>query len=508
MIINCDLSLQDFDVVDFYGTLTCFAWQDKRLITFTYESIDNKLVRPKKTITLPNNIKNIVNYSGRVFVICKPSGIYKLSRDYKLGLLSKTGLGLGSAYHSVLIPKDDWLHADDKLSKTSELLFPLSKINISILSLNSSTTNDKFKKLLNPKNSNTDICLIANDKKLFSLTNQGAELIYASEISILNLITIKNNIEDCGIALISDCQTIIVSHITNDNQLIFKEIIFDFNISLYSLEFIQDNQEIFIVYADNVKVNLAKLKFGLNAIDNNSIVSNLNIISLKKRNDKLIGLSNDGKLVEIIVDTMATNNTENNSNINNQNYCKLDQGMLKCAGVIMDTICERVKELNNINEKLLIHKDVLNRVNIYSHKKNICHIPTIQINKTAGNLYLCVKFNTQLPKNSKIFVNIMSQGQNIFSSKTVKGSITVLELPIKDEMIDSDLNVSFDLVTLYNEEKPWCIVKNCIQELQKSNDKTNDKKKFLNAKYDTLKKLIDDDKIDMKKIINIKNSLR
>ncbi|KAK0088429.1 hypothetical protein PV326_004834 [Microctonus aethiopoides] len=196
------------------------------------------------------------------------------------------------------------------------------------------------------------------------------------------------------------------------------------------------------------------------------------------------------------------------------NFYELKSSMLMGSKVIVKNICEKSKELNVHNEKLLIEQDKLKRVNIFAHRQRMAHFPKIEVTRTAGYLFLKVMFDYSLPQNSMIFVNLTSGNQCQFSSKLIHDKETMVEMPLVPEILENTVDITLDLLTFGEENQPWCIIRNCIKK-STSRDRANirkllsNKKNFLRAKLNALRSIIQDGKsIDMKKVNNIRKSIR
>ncbi|KAK0161507.1 hypothetical protein PV327_009969 [Microctonus hyperodae] len=196
------------------------------------------------------------------------------------------------------------------------------------------------------------------------------------------------------------------------------------------------------------------------------------------------------------------------------NFYELKSSMLMGSEVIVKNICEKSKELNVYNEKLLIEQDKLKRVNIFAHRQRMPHLPKIKVTRTAGYLFLKVIFDYSLPQNSMIFVNLTSGNQCQFTSKLIDDKETTVEMQLLPEILENTVDLTLDLLTFGEENQPWCIIRNCIKK-PTLRDRTNirkslnDKRNFLLAKLNVLRSIMEDDKnIDMKKVKNIKKSIR
>ena len=79
MHINTKYKLKNFAILNFYDKETCFAWNGQVLISFPSENCEFAREANIKIIQIPKEIKGLRNIDQRVYVLCKPSGIYKLT---------------------------------------------------------------------------------------------------------------------------------------------------------------------------------------------------------------------------------------------------------------------------------------------------------------------------------------------------------------------------------------------------------------------------------------------
>ncbi|XP_034937630.1 uncharacterized protein [Chelonus insularis] len=512
--LSDDFEPTNFEILDFYGEEMCFLWQDDKIALFSYNiNGSNVQVLP---IVAPKLIKSIHSYLGRIFLVCKPFGIYKFTKTHEFALLSVSGFGIGTEYFEVLILKDNSLFIENKRERKIQELLVLPKLSLdeqneydtlNFLLLTSKTTHEKLKNILFPKQDS--ICLISSRKSLYTLFHETIQIMYEGLYNITDIIPIKKNNFILGLLLITGPKHVIFVS-TKDDQLFFKKIYFNVEVDCLCTGFLDDSEDtIWIIYSDKQKIYFAHQNINWDGLHKVSWKRN-KIIRCKNYKNKTIVLNSLFQLEEVTFNSIKSHDVSRA----HEDFYEIKTEMLTGSELIVENICESAKELDKLNQKLLLEKEKLHRINIFTHKQKIPCVPKINVDRSGHFIFLKVCFENHLPPGSYITINVICNKQTTFSSKLVEDNETTLEVLLKPELLDSSIDVNFDLVTFAEEEKPWCILNDCLKdpslkEKHKVKDFLNSKMNFLNSKLNILRNLVQqDNQIDEKKILNIKKSLR
>ncbi|XP_015176893.1 PREDICTED: uncharacterized protein LOC107066615 isoform X2 [Polistes dominula] len=155
---------EHFVLCNFYGNDECFCWNNDKFVMFSYNLETSTSSLP--VLIAPGQIKNIQCFSNRVFFTCSPRGVYKLSREGRFSVLSKSAISIGSMFFEILKSMDDCLYLENKQDKSSKLLLrlpPTSKEleELCTFSLNAKNSEDDLRNILLDGNSTVDnLCLI------------------------------------------------------------------------------------------------------------------------------------------------------------------------------------------------------------------------------------------------------------------------------------------------------------------------------------------------------------
>lgn len=505
-----------FVFCNFYGENTCFCWNNDKFIMFPY--IQEKCTSLLPVFIAPGHIKVIQCFSNRVFFTCLPHGIYKLSRDGRFSVLSKSAISIGSIFFEILKTKDDCLYLENKQKKLSKLLLhlpPMSKQieELCTFPLNMENLEHEFRNmLLDEVNMVDNLCLIGNGKKLFTLTKEVIHLIYSCDNKIMNIVPIQNDNKINGLILITNTDAIIVVHSKN-NVLCYKKIYLGVDVKTLCTGLNhQHNDKIWIVYSDESKLYYMTMTLSTEIYKKVKTEETSFVCIQYYKEDKFVGLTKTKELHELSINVI-----ENyvNEEISKDDFIDLHRDMLKDTDLIVEQIYEKAKELELWNKILLTEEDKLYRINLYACKKKIQMYPKMTVYRIAKQLFLNIDFQENLPKNVYIVCSLVSNYETTFSIKEIANNETSIDLPIVIKKLLNSLQIRMDLVTIINEEQPWFLIKDFVtdpiierkkklKEKQVKRDKTN----FINAKINLIKNLMLTESLTMKKLSEIKKKIR
>ncbi|CAD1468896.1 unnamed protein product, partial [Heterotrigona itama] len=494
---------KNFIVHTFYGERTCFCWNQNELIIFPYGNNESVEV-----LTAPASIKTVQCFSGRIFLICIPQGIYKLSRDREFAVLSKSAIGMGTVFYEVLIPRNGYLYLDNKQKMSNKLLFKLSskEINSSQLCvhlLNMESTTEYFMKALTNNYSTIEnLCIIADGQKLLTLINENVQIIHSSIYSIRDIIPVWKNSKIVALLLATTTNVIVMIH-SKDNTLIFETIYLKTEIQTICAGFSESSDDmLWIVYLYESEFYYVKKQLLVDNI-HQIRVQDKNFVCLQSYDSKMIlGLTQDKQLVEISINTI-----EKNLSIENDTFINLHSNMLEAATVIKEKIYTGTQELQVLNETLTTEIDKLKRINLYAHKDKVHFCPKITINYVANRLFLSANFHDVFPKSSWVVLNVKLEYQNLFCMKKVVNQETIIDIYIPENLAINFSRIAIDLITFKDKGHPWCIIRDyVISDYIEKQKKKRSNHDFINSKITKLETLIRERNINMKKLSEIKKS--
>ena len=496
---------KNFIVHTFYSERTCFCWNQNELVIFPYGNNDSVEV-----LTTPAPIKTVQCFSGRIFLICIPQGVYKLSRDWKFAVLSKSAIGIGTVFYEVLIPRNGYLYLDNKQKMSNKLLFKLSskEINSSQLCvylLNKETTTECFMKALTNNYSTVEnLCIIANGQKLLILINETVQIIHSSIYSIRDVIPVWKNNKIEALLLATTINVVIVMH-PKDDTLIFETIYLKPEIQAICAGFSQSLDDmLWIVYLYEFELYYAKKQLFFDNIHQIRVQDKSFVCLQSYDSEMILGLTQDKQLVQISINTI-----ERNLSVENDTFINLHSNMLETATVIMEKIYKGTQELQILNETLTTETDKLKRINLYAHKDKVLFCPKIITNYVADQLFLSVNFHDVFPKNSWVVLNMKFKYQNLFCMKKIVNQEITIDIYVPENLAINFSQIAVDLITFKDEGHPWCLIKDYVMsdyiEKQKKKRSNYD---FINSKIAKLEALIREGNIDMKKLSEIKRSVR
>lgn len=376
-----------------------------------------------------------------------------------------------------------------------------SRIDINSIKINVTEAGKNLKNLITDK----DICLISNNYLLYKFIDNKTELIYTSTYKLTDFVTIRNKNNKIIYLLLKTLNKKLLILITN---LSFKKIFFNCDIN-NCVGFVEENEDYINLVIGSDKIYFVTLKASTGGVTYQSYLNEA-LKDLKIVEDKVWGLKAAGELAGIALgfNKMAEQDGEE--------FFELRSSMCSGTSVIVDNICDLSKELKSRNEKLLIEQDKLKRINIYAHKSKLLGIKKIWVERTSSFIFLKATFDGTLPRDCWIRVGVSCKGQEFFTMQVVEDGRIAAELPLPVDFFDSTAEVSLDLVTLIEEDKPWFVVKDCekkatAKEKENLRGLMEKKKNFLNTKLGVVRTAGADDDNDedrFKKICYVKKSLR
>ncbi|KAK2575787.1 hypothetical protein KPH14_007172 [Odynerus spinipes] len=381
---------------------------------------------------------------------------------------------------------------------------------ICVLPLHLENSEQEFRNILLDKNCTVDnLCLIGSGKKLFTLTNETIHIIYSCDNQIINIVPILNDEKANGLVLMTNTDAVIIVY-AKDNYLRYKKVYFGAEIKTLCAGFNQQcADKIWIIYSDGSKLYYTILSLSTE-IYNKIQTEDKSFTCLQYyKQDIFLGLTKEKKLHEL-----STNIVENvtNPQVSKDDFTNLSSNMLKGSDMIVERICERAKELQVWNEKLLAEEDKLYRINLYACKKKVRMCPKMTVNRIAKQLFLSINFQENLPKNIYIACSLAYSNKRIFSIKEVAATEITIDLPVPTEKLCNSLKLNMDLITMINKGQPWFLIRDFIidpiVEKKKKDQSKKNKTSFINAKINQIRSLMVSSNLDMKKLSEIKKSIR
>ncbi|TGZ32337.1 Uncharacterized protein DBV15_07212 [Temnothorax longispinosus] len=346
-----DIVPRHFAVCDFYGVETCFCWDDDRLVIFPYVNNEStEATRDARILTTPGPVKKVQFFGSRAFLICAPQGAYKILRSGKFALLSKKALDVGNEYFQVLVAHSNCVYLDNKLDKSSSLLFPLvpnASETVCTFPLNTASTEPQLVSCFTAgwKTEGNRWCVVAHDRKLYALRNRKrypVQLVYTSDVAIVDILPVKRRDKVTGLLLLTKHANAVILVHGKDNELVFEKINLGENLRhrvalCASFSLCMENI-VWLVYCDRSRTYY-----------------------LRK---------------ELFVDAVQDVRVEERTFTCVHDNIPLHTGMFERTDIIMEKICAKVKELNTLCESLTDEQDKLKRINLYAAKQKLQISPT------------------------------------------------------------------------------------------------------------------------------------
>lgn len=511
MFINTDCENfvpKDFAILNFYGINTCFAWNENEFVSFPYLFKDS--TEKLKVLRAPAKIKDIRGFKERVFILCSPSGIYKLTDSFKFASLSQAGIEVGSDFCEVFKSSNGILILEDKKQKSSKNLFSLSPTgDVQVLSLNYDSSDETLRRALSPDNPNSanNLCIIIHDRKLFKMSDQMVQLIYSCDYLLKKIEPIQKCGKVTGAILQTDTTTAILMYVL-DNKLKYDTIFLEANAqTLRAVYDVNVDNALLLIYSDNKRTYYMKKMLFVDSVPEVR-TEEKRYESIKIYHSKSVLFLNDSKeLFQMNVEQLVGRQEQNTSD-----YVELQLGMLEDLGEINSRICDKMDKLSILTERMTEKEDELRRINVFVNKKQFRYCPKDSVIRLLNQVFLISNFETVLPENTIVVRMLKSVGKTIFSMKSVKNYETIVEMPISIPNLSSKLYITADLITYKRDGKVWCLIKDYIQDpLPSKSNKvrlTTDQKEFVKYKLAVLKHLKKEQNVSMEVLSGIKRDLR
>ncbi|XP_076651011.1 uncharacterized protein LOC143358049 [Halictus rubicundus] len=508
---NDELVPKHFIICTFYGVETCFCWYEDKVIIFPYTNDD---FVSTEVLTAPAPIKSIQCFASRVFFICSPHGVYKLSRDREFAVLSKSAIGMGTVFYELLTPRNKYLYLDNKQNMMNKLLLQLSpeesdSSRLSVCTLNVENTIQQFMQTITKNDSNIEnLCILAIGKKVLTLINETVQIVYSSIYPIRDIIPVQADSKVASLLLLTNKDSVVVMHSKNDT-LTFEKIFLGVNVQTICAGFsLSTMDSLWLVYSDESKLYFGKKQLLKPDSVQRFSIQNSSFPCLRYYNSKIIlGLTMNKQLVKFSIDEV-----EKELSVEQDTFIGLSEDMLKGTNFIMDKIYKGTQEIQTLNNMLQAEEERLKRINLYAHKQKVQFSPNISLRRIANLLLLSVTFFDNLPKDSWAVFNVKFENETTFCIKKVEDQETIVDIYIPDGKTVSSLQVATDLITLKEEGHPWCLIRNYVvyplREKKKRKKPRLDTENFINSKITMLEKLLQEGNIDMKTLSEIKRNVR
>ncbi|XP_012250868.2 uncharacterized protein LOC105683096 [Athalia rosae] len=506
-----EFSPKSFEALDFYDERLLFTWNGNRTRISWLEKEDELRSR---ILLAPRDIRKIQSFSGRVFVTCKPYGVYKLSKAYQFALLSPTAIGIGAQFYQVLTLKDEYIYFGDKQNKVSKLLikFDQKKSDVipCVVGMVSEEIDDQLLGALREESdmAHNEFCVLTNGYEIFKITSNGVKILYSSPYPIIDIEKVKKRKKVACLLFVTNTSDAILMYPRN-GDLIFEK--FEVDQKLETVCACCDEKSdkvVWLIHSDGKRTYRSRKVFGEYSIDSVELKEK-NILCIRHYDSKILGLDSSGEIIGI-----DPKIAENSDDSGDEDFVKLKPEMLKGTKEIVEAICDKVKELQSYNEKLLSEQNALKRINLVAIKQKIPIKSRMGWRKIGNHNFVNFDLSASVAENCQLSVSLKSGGRKIFSTKRVTGNRTNIELPIPDFIILENSTIDTDLITSANESFCWCFVKNCIKnneddESDVRTDKLNcDKTNLTMAGLTALRNLNSEETVDIEKLDAIMNGVR
>lgn len=511
MIDDEEIAPRHFAVCDFYDVETCFCWDNDKLVIFPY--VKNSSVGKARILATPGPIRKILFFNSRAFLICAPQGAYKLSQSGEFALLSRNALGIGGEFYKVLVAWNNGIYLDDKRVKSSTLLFPFVP--------NVSETMCTF--TLNPMNTEPqltscfaagwetegNLCVIAHHKNLYVLRDNTVQLVYTSDVAIVDILPAKRRDKVAGLLLLTEHTNFVILVHGKDDKLIYEKIHLRENMwdrMAICASFSPHMENIlWLLCCNRSRLYYIRKELFVDAVQEARVEEKTFTCMQYYKSNVILALSQRKELIELSIE-------EDSLSIDNN--IVLHTGMFERADIIMEKICVNVKELNILYESLTDEEEKLKRINLYAAKQKLQIDPCFEVFRLCKHRYLSLSIpkSNKLPKNSYVVFTFASKNQNTFCIKKVTETALAVKMSINENQILCSSSINMDLITLMNEQRPWCLIQNFVnyppQDLKRRRGSKKDKTAFINAKIATLQYLIEKKELNITKLCEIKRTIR
>lgn len=499
-----------FAVCDFYDVETCFCWNDDRLVIFPYTKDSSTGTRNVRILATPASIRKVQFFDSRAFLICLPQGAYKLSRSDEFALLSKNALGMGSEFFQVLVAWNNSVHLDDKQVKSSVLLFPLVPNEmVCTYPLNLISTEPQLVSCFAAGwETKSNLCVIAHHRKLYALRGNIVQLVYTSDIAIVDILPVKKRDKVTGLLLLTKHTDVVILVHGRDDKLVFERIQLGENmrdlVTLCAGFSLRMENILWMVCCNQSRMYYVKKELFVDAVQETRVEERTFTCLQYYKPNIILGLSQKKELVELSVEELEDSLSINNNIV-------LHTGMFERTDIIMEKICTKVKELGALYESLTNEQDKLKRINLYAAKQKLQISPCIEVSRLCKHRYLSLSILDKLPKNSYVMFTFASKNHNTFCIKKITETALTIKMPINENRILWSSSINMDLITLINEQRPWCLIQNFIisPPLKKKRSSKKDKTAFIEAKIASLQRLIAEKReLSLIKLCEIKKNIR
>ncbi|KYM96090.1 hypothetical protein ALC62_13141 [Cyphomyrmex costatus] len=517
MIDDEEFVPRHFVVCDFYDVETCFCWNADKLIIYPYTN-DNSGMRNVQILMTPDPIKKVQFFDGRVYLSCSPLGVYKISRNGEFAVLSKTALSMGGEFYQVLIIWNNGVYLDNKKIKSSTLLFPLipnaSETVCTFPLFPTNTEPQLISHFAAGWKAERKLCVVGYHKKLYTLRDDVVQLVYTSDSVITDILPVKRQDKVAGLLLLTEHANMVILVHGNDKyarkyKLVFEKINLGENMkesTMLCIAFsLQMENILWIICCNQFKTFYIRKELFVEAVQEAKVEERTFTCMQYYKPNIILGLSQRMDLIE-----MSLEELDNSLSIDNN--IVLHTGMFKKTDIIMEKICAKVKELSVLYENLSDEQDKLKRINMFATKQKLQISPDIEVSRVWRYCYLGLSIPDKLPKSSYVVFTFASKNQSTFCmKKATENHAFAIKMPINENQILCSSSISMDLITLANEQRPWCLVQNFINsQLQNLNKKRlrNNKIDFINTKITSLLQLIARKELNMTKLCEIKKIVR
>ena len=505
-----------FTVCDFYGVETCFCWNPDKLMIYPYTRKDSS-TQNTRILSTPAPIKKVQFFDSRAFLICSPQGAYKVSRNGEFALLSKNALSMGSEFFQVLIVKNNGVYLDNKQVKSSTLLFPLTpnaSETVCTFPLNPASTEPQFISHFTAGwEVEGNLCVVGYHRKLYTLRTDTVQLVYVSDSTIVDILPVKRRDKVAGLLLLTEHANLVIlvhdtsNKCTGECGLVFERIYLGENNStmLCGVFSLQKENILWMICCNQFRTYYIRKELFIEMIQEAKVEERTFTCMQYYKPNTILGLSRRKELIEVSLEEL-----DNSLSIDNN--IVLHTEMFQKTDIIMEKICAKVKKLNALYENLSDEQDKLKSINIYAAKQKLQINPDIEVSRLCKHHYLDLSISDKLPKNSYVMLSFTSKNQSTFCIKKVMESHALkIKMPINKNQVLHSSSISMDLITLMNEQRPWCLVQNFINPLRHIKKKRRSKKDktiFIDTKISSLLQSIARKEINMTKLCEIKKIVR
>lgn len=503
---DCEFYPENFRILKFYVDTLLFAWHGEKLKVFPYG--DGDVGSKPRTLLAPGEVLNVQSYDDRIFITCKSHGIHKLSKNYQFVQLSSSGIGIGAKFYQVLTVKDDYVCLVNKQAKTLRSLLkydPIDGAVPSAIGLIADNVDDELLTvLLEGAVDQTELCIFSTGYEIYKITSDAVKIIHSSNCPISGIVEVKKSGKLACLLYITNKNTAILMH-AEGGDLVFEKIHVNHRVkTAYAYVDEISRNIVWMIHSDGVNTYKSKKILGKHSVISTELTER-NITCLSNYNSEVLGLRSTGELVrlDLSVETLVDSGDDD--------FVKMKLEMLEGTDSIIESICDRVEELQSLDIQLIDLQSALKRINIAACKQAISTAPKLNANKTADGTIISCKFG-YIPEQTKLSFSLKSAGRKIFSTKRVTEDGGSVELTVPTSVLSESADITVDLITLADADYSWCILKNCTKDIDdgkvRKRTSTDDRNSFVDSKLAALKNLKIKDKLDIEKLDAIKSRTR